>query len=115
MSGELRPELQALKERLARTLDEGREEARARRHAKGYRTSYSHLSQVFVEAGNKIGRGAALGRVGNSGRSTPPSRAAGVNRWRLPMNRRSSDRRLRCRKLRGNWRSSFCWPIANNR
>ena len=56
MSAELRPELKALKERLARTLDEGREEARAKRHAKGYRSARENLEDLvdpgsFLEYG----------------------------------------------------------------
>lgn len=39
-------------------------------HAGGYRTSYSHLSQTLVHAGIEIVAGQAVGRVGNSGRST---------------------------------------------
>jgi murein DD-endopeptidase MepM/ murein hydrolase activator NlpD len=41
-------------------------------HAGGFRTSYSHLSQVLVFEGQNLPRGAALGRLGNSGRSTGP-------------------------------------------
>lgn len=41
-------------------------------HIAGYRTSYSHLSQVMVVPGTWIHAGHPLGRVGNSGRSTGP-------------------------------------------
>lgn len=56
MSDELRPELVALKKRLARTLDESRVEAREKRHAKGYRTARENLADLvdpnsFVEYG----------------------------------------------------------------
>lgn len=39
-------------------------------HGNGYRTLYAHLSQVFVVAGQTVGRGAAIGRMGSTGRST---------------------------------------------
>ena len=41
-------------------------------HAGGYRTSYSHLSDVFVRDGEKVFAGQVLGRVGTSGRATGP-------------------------------------------
>jgi len=41
-------------------------------HIAGYRTSYSHLSQVTVVSGTWIDSGHPIGRVGNSGRSTGP-------------------------------------------
>jgi acetyl-CoA carboxylase carboxyltransferase component len=51
MDGELRPELQALQERLARTQDDARDEARAKRHAKGYRTARENVADL-VDAGS---------------------------------------------------------------
>ncbi|MEM9317353.1 MAG: carboxyl transferase domain-containing protein, partial [Pseudomonadota bacterium] len=56
MSDELRPELEALKVRLARTLDESRDEARQKRHQKGYRTARENLEDLvdrdsFIEYG----------------------------------------------------------------
>ncbi|MFM7272837.1 MAG: carboxyl transferase domain-containing protein, partial [Gammaproteobacteria bacterium] len=47
-SGE-RPELAELRERLARTQDEGRPEALARRHAKGLRTARENLAALVDE------------------------------------------------------------------
>ncbi|OGP23147.1 MAG: hypothetical protein A2X99_03435 [Deltaproteobacteria bacterium GWB2_55_19] len=41
-------------------------------HGFGYKTSYGHLSQTFVKAGQKVKRGTKLGLMGNSGRSTGP-------------------------------------------
>ncbi len=41
-----RPELQALRDRLLRTLDAGRAEARQRRHAAGYRTARENLADL---------------------------------------------------------------------
>ena len=56
MSSDLRPDLAALQERLARTKDEVRTEASAKRHAKGYRTARENLADLvdpdsFVEYG----------------------------------------------------------------
>ena len=51
MDGEIRPELQALRERIERTLDEARAEARAKRHAKGYRTARENVADL-VDAGS---------------------------------------------------------------
>ena len=39
MTDDSRPEMVAWRERTARTLDEQRVEARAKRHARGYRTA----------------------------------------------------------------------------
>lgn len=41
-------------------------------HAEGYRTVYSHLSQITVFPQDCIVQGQAIGRVGSSGRSTGP-------------------------------------------
>ena len=46
MESDLRPELQALRERIRRTLDEGRQEARERRHQKGYRTARENVEHL---------------------------------------------------------------------
>jgi len=51
MDGDIRPELQALRERIERTLDEARAEARAKRHAKGYRTARENVADL-VDAGS---------------------------------------------------------------
>ena len=56
MSSDLRSDLAALQERLARTKDEVRTEAVAKRHAKGYRTARENLADLvdtdsFVEYG----------------------------------------------------------------
>lgn len=39
-------------------------------HGNGYRTRYGHLSQIMVISGQTIGRGQAVGRMGNTGHST---------------------------------------------
>jgi len=49
MDDDARPELQLLRERLARTLDDARDDARARRHAKGYRTARENLADLVDE------------------------------------------------------------------
>ena len=49
MDGEIRPELRALRERLERTLDAGRQEARAKRHVKGYRTARENVVDLVDE------------------------------------------------------------------
>ena len=44
-----RPELTAWRERAARTLDEQRAEAKARRHSKGYRTARENVEDLVDE------------------------------------------------------------------
>ncbi len=39
-------------------------------HADGFQTLYAHLSQYNVEAGDKVGRGQVIGKMGSTGRST---------------------------------------------
>ena len=41
-------------------------------HGYGIHTRYGHLSMISVRIGTRIARGAALGRVGSTGRSTGP-------------------------------------------
>ncbi len=41
-------------------------------HGYGMRTRYAHLSQIAVPVGAELQRGAVLGRVGSTGRSTGP-------------------------------------------
>jgi murein DD-endopeptidase MepM/ murein hydrolase activator NlpD len=41
-------------------------------HGYGIHTRYGHLSAISVRVGSRIARGAALGRVGSTGRSTGP-------------------------------------------
>jgi acetyl-CoA carboxylase carboxyltransferase component len=49
VSEEIRPELQALQDRLARTEDGQRQEAAAKRHGKGYRTARENLLDLVDE------------------------------------------------------------------
>ena len=46
MEGDFRPELKALLERIDRTLDDARAEARDKRHARGYRTARENLADL---------------------------------------------------------------------
>lgn len=39
-------------------------------HGNGYRTLYAHLNQIYVVTGQTVNRGAAIGKMGSSGRST---------------------------------------------
>lgn len=39
-------------------------------HADGYQTLYGHLQAYYVEAGNSVGRGQVIGKMGSTGRST---------------------------------------------
>lgn len=41
-------------------------------HPTGYQTIYGHLATHFVQLGDKVRRGALIGRVGSTGRSTGP-------------------------------------------
>lgn len=39
-------------------------------HGNGYQTLYAHLSQIYVTPGQTVSRGASIGRMGSTGRST---------------------------------------------
>ena len=41
-------------------------------HGGGLKTLYAHLSKIYVQNGQNVSRGAAIGAVGSSGRSTGP-------------------------------------------
>ena len=41
-------------------------------HGFGYVTKYAHLSKIDVRAGQKVSRGAVIGKVGSTGKSTGP-------------------------------------------
>ena len=42
------------------------------RHPNGYESRYAHLSSLEVKAGDTVGQGQHVGRVGSTGRSTAP-------------------------------------------
>ena len=39
-------------------------------HGNGFSTLYAHLSKIYVQAGQKVNKGQALGKMGSTGRST---------------------------------------------
>lgn len=41
-------------------------------HGNGYTTLYAHLQKIYVNVGNRISKGQALGQMGSTGRSTGP-------------------------------------------
>lgn len=41
-------------------------------HGNGYQSLYAHLSKIFVRVGDTVGKGAVIGNMGSSGRSTGP-------------------------------------------
>lgn len=41
-------------------------------HGNGYQTLYGHMSEIYVSAGQNIGKGGVIGKMGSTGRSTGP-------------------------------------------
>ena len=41
-------------------------------HGNGLATRYAHMSEALVEEGQEVAKGAVLGRIGSTGRSTGP-------------------------------------------
>ena len=39
-------------------------------HGNGYKTLYAHFQQIYVKVGQSVGRGALIGQMGSTGRST---------------------------------------------
>jgi murein DD-endopeptidase MepM/ murein hydrolase activator NlpD len=56
------------------------------RHASGYETFYMHLSSIAVRAGQRIGQGDLVGKVGMTGLATGPHLDYRVRRNGSPLN-----------------------------
>ena len=41
-------------------------------HSQAYSTTYMHMSQLFVQSGDRVARGDQIGTIGSTGRSTGP-------------------------------------------
>jgi murein DD-endopeptidase MepM/ murein hydrolase activator NlpD len=41
-------------------------------HGNGYQTLYAHLNRIYVKVGDVVGKGAEIGQMGSTGRSTGP-------------------------------------------
>lgn len=39
-------------------------------HGNGYQTLYAHFAKIYVDSGQRVGRGSAVGKMGSTGRST---------------------------------------------
>ena len=61
-------------------------------HGAGVFTAYFHLSRMEVKAGDRVGRGQRIGRVGSTGRSTGPHLHWGVKVDGLWVDPRSATR-----------------------
>lgn len=55
-------------------------------HQDGFKSTYAHLSELKVKAGDKIQKGAVIGLSGNSGESTGPHLHFEVNKNDKPVN-----------------------------
>ena len=56
------------------------------RHALGYETVYAHMSKIRVKKGETVKRGAIVGDVGSTGRSTGNHLHYEIRRYRKPLN-----------------------------
>lgn len=56
------------------------------RHSSGYETLYMHLSSIAVHAGEHVGQGQLIGRVGSTGMSTGPHLDYRIRRDGRPVN-----------------------------
>lgn len=41
-------------------------------HGNGFKTKYGHMNKIYVQRGEEVAMGQAIGEVGNTGRSTGP-------------------------------------------
>ncbi|MBI5449510.1 M23 family metallopeptidase [Candidatus Gottesmanbacteria bacterium] len=58
-------------------------------HGGGISTLYAHLSEIYVKAGDRVGRGQVIGRMGSTGRSTGTHLHFEVRRGGVPVDPRS--------------------------
>lgn len=55
------------------------------KHSNGWITAYAHLDSIAVQEGDKISRGDAIGRVGDTGRVNAPQLHFEIRRSRTPV------------------------------
>lgn len=58
-------------------------------HGGGISTLYAHMSEIYVKAGDRVGRGQVIGRMGSTGRSTGTHLHFEVRRGGVPVDPRS--------------------------